>query len=126
MPLSRWLQEDRADRQEHRITAAGREALREWLASPLSGHTDREPFPARLLFASNLTAVEVRGLLAQPRAQTESLRVSTQSVHSVRSCVAVFGQGCSSWAQLSGTAPWGPGTGWSAGWWRGGARAGPW
>jgi len=66
-------QEGRPDRQEHHITAAGRQALRDWLASPLPEHTDRDPFLARLFFAGDLKADEVRSLLAQRRAQTEAL-----------------------------------------------------
>src|SRR4051794_1907032 len=62
-------QEGRPDRQEYRITEAGRQALRDWLASPLPAHTDRDPFLARLFFAGDLGRDEVRALLAQRRAQ---------------------------------------------------------
>lgn len=66
-------QEGRPDRQEHHITTAGREALRDWLRAPLPQHTDRDPFLARLFFAGALEADEVRGLLAQRRAQATEL-----------------------------------------------------
>lgn len=66
-------QEGRPDRQEHRITAAGRQALRDWLVSSLPEQADRDPFLARLFFAGDLNPGEVRHLLAQRRAQTEAL-----------------------------------------------------
>ncbi|KAE8766155.1 PadR family transcriptional regulator [Georgenia thermotolerans] len=66
-------QEGRPDRQEHRITEAGRRALRDWLASPLPTPTDRDPFLARVFFAGDLEPEEVRVLLAQRREQTQEL-----------------------------------------------------
>ncbi|WP_043499675.1 PadR family transcriptional regulator [Georgenia sp. SUBG003] len=66
-------QETRPDRQEHHITEAGRAALHEWLASPLSVPAERDPFLARAFFAGELGRDEVLDLLAQRRAHTEQL-----------------------------------------------------
>lgn len=42
------------DRQEHRLTNAGHEALEAWLASDLDRQPEREPFLARLFLADAL------------------------------------------------------------------------
>src|SRR6478735_3126828 len=58
-------QESYPDRKVHRVTPAGREALRAWLASP------REPFVGRVFFADQLDDAGVAALLAARRAQAE-------------------------------------------------------
>ncbi|MGO3483520.1 MAG: PadR family transcriptional regulator, partial [Cellulosimicrobium funkei] len=47
-------QESYPDRKVHTITAAGRAALRDWLAAPLEPEDAREPFLGRLFFADQL------------------------------------------------------------------------
>ncbi|WP_448072660.1 PadR family transcriptional regulator [Georgenia yuyongxinii] len=78
-------QEGRPARQEHRITDAGRAALREWLASPLPAHADRDPFLARLFFAGDLDRADVVTLLGQRRAQTEQLLAALTAMRSAPS-----------------------------------------
>jgi PadR family transcriptional regulator, regulatory protein AphA len=75
-------QEGRPDRQEHRITDAGRAALHEWLASPLPAHSDRDPFLARLFFAGGQDRGAVSALLDQRRAQTEELLAALTAMRS--------------------------------------------
>ncbi|WP_251153091.1 PadR family transcriptional regulator [Cellulosimicrobium sp. Marseille-Q4280] len=64
-------QESYPDRKVHRITASGRAALRDWLASPLEPEDSREPFLGRLFFADQLDEDGVATLLASRRAQAE-------------------------------------------------------
>lgn len=66
-------QTGRPDRLVHHITDAGRQALRDWLTSPLPTPADRDPFLARLFFAGDLEQDQVRDLLAQRRSQAEEL-----------------------------------------------------
>lgn len=56
------------DRQEHRITDSGREALARWLASPPERQPSRHPFLARLFFADDLEDAQLHEMLAEPRA----------------------------------------------------------
>ncbi len=65
------VQESYPDRKVHRITAAGREALRTWLVSPLEPEDSREPFLGRLFFADQLDEDDVAALLTARRAQAE-------------------------------------------------------
>ncbi|MEV6373487.1 PadR family transcriptional regulator [Micromonospora musae] len=60
------------DRQEHRITAAGRAALAAWLASKPERHVERDPFLARVFFGADLDDDGLRSLLAQRRAATQA------------------------------------------------------
>lgn len=60
------------DRQEHRITAAGRAALAEWLKSEPERHVERDPFLARVFFGAELDDDSLRGLLAGRRAAAEA------------------------------------------------------
>lgn len=60
------------DRQEHHITAAGREALAAWLVSEPERQVERDPFLARLFFAGALGDEDVRALLAARRQTTEA------------------------------------------------------
>lgn len=60
------------DRQEHRITAAGRAALAEWLASEPERHVQRDPFLARVFFGDGLDDDGLRSLLAHRREETEA------------------------------------------------------
>lgn len=55
------------DRQEHRLTDAGRAALKRWLASELDRQPEREPFVARVFLAENLDEQGVARLLATRR-----------------------------------------------------------
>jgi len=64
-------QESYPDRKVHRVTPAGREALRAWLASPLEAEDSREPFVGRVFFADQLDDAGVAALLASRRAQAE-------------------------------------------------------
>jgi len=59
------------DRQEHRITPAGRAALAAWLASPPDRHVERDPFLARVFFGDGLDDDGLRALFAQRRAAVE-------------------------------------------------------
>ena len=45
------VQEQRPDKQLYRITSAGREALREWLAQPFEWGAPQDPFQLRLFFS---------------------------------------------------------------------------
>ena len=56
------------DRQEHRITEAGRAALAEWLVSRPDRQVDRDPFLARVFFSADLDEAALRPLFAQRRA----------------------------------------------------------
>ena len=60
------------DRQEHHITAAGRAALLEWLASEVAPHAARDPFLARVFFAGNLPREQVLELLHTRRTEAEA------------------------------------------------------
>ncbi|RSN24298.1 PadR family transcriptional regulator [Streptomyces sp. WAC 05977] len=60
------------DRQEHRITAAGRAALAEWLASEPERHVERDPFLARVFFGADLDDDAFRSLLAARREATRA------------------------------------------------------
>lgn len=60
------------DRQEHHITAAGREALAAWLVLEPERQVERDPFLARLFFAGTLDNEDVRALLAARRETTEA------------------------------------------------------
>lgn len=55
------------DRQEHRITAAGRAALTTWLASEPERHVERDPFLARVFFGDGLDGDGLRGLFDHRR-----------------------------------------------------------
>lgn len=55
------------DRQEHRITAAGRAALATWLASEPERHVERDPFLARVFFGDGLDDEGLRSLFARRR-----------------------------------------------------------
>ena len=57
------------DRQEHRITPAGRVALAEWLASEPERTVERDPFLARVFFAADLGVDELRVLIASRRVE---------------------------------------------------------
>jgi DNA-binding PadR family transcriptional regulator len=60
------------DRQEHRITAAGRAALAAWLASEPERHVERDPFLARVFFGADLDDDGLRSLLAGHRVTTQA------------------------------------------------------
>jgi DNA-binding PadR family transcriptional regulator len=60
------------DRQEHRVTDAGRAALAAWLAGDPERHVDRDPFLARVFFGADLTPDALRALLARRRAEAET------------------------------------------------------
>ncbi|MGO2110386.1 MAG: PadR family transcriptional regulator [Pseudoclavibacter sp.] len=55
------------DRQEHRITQAGRAALAEWLASPPERQARRNPLLARVFFGDALGPDDLRARLAAHR-----------------------------------------------------------
>ncbi|MGW5053617.1 PadR family transcriptional regulator [Actinokineospora sp. NPDC004072] len=58
------------DRQEHRITPAGRAALREWLGGEPERQVERDPFLARVFFGGDLDDDALRALIEQRRAAT--------------------------------------------------------
>ncbi|KFU81909.1 DNA-binding transcriptional regulator, PadR family [Amycolatopsis lurida] len=60
------------DRQEHRITVAGRTALAEWLASEPERHVERDPFLARVFFGADLDDDAFRSLLTARREATRA------------------------------------------------------
>lgn len=60
------------DRQEHRITAAGRAALAGWLASPPDRHVERDPFLARVFFGDALDDDGLLALFDRRRAAAET------------------------------------------------------
>ncbi|MEU0463437.1 PadR family transcriptional regulator [Amycolatopsis sp. NPDC006131] len=60
------------DRQEHRITAAGRAALAEWLAGEPERHVERDPFLARVFFGDGLDDDGLRSLLARRREEVQA------------------------------------------------------
>lgn len=55
------------DRQEHRITEAGRAALAEWLASEPERQVQRDPFLARVFFGADLDGDGLKALFASRR-----------------------------------------------------------
>jgi DNA-binding PadR family transcriptional regulator len=60
------------DRQEHRITPAGRAALAAWLASEPERHVERDPFLARVFFGAGLDDDGLRSLFARRRVAAEA------------------------------------------------------
>lgn len=89
-------QESYPDRKVHRITEAGRVALRDWLASPLEPDDDREPFLGRLFFADQLEDDGVAALLASRRAQAEeAIALLTAEEARVATVLAEDGPGAS-------------------------------
>ncbi|GAB3618615.1 PadR family transcriptional regulator [Okibacterium endophyticum] len=66
-------QEKAPARQLHHITPSGRALLREWLTSEPERLPEREPFLARLFFASELDRGGVAELLENRRADAEKL-----------------------------------------------------
>lgn len=60
------------DRQEHHITPAGRQALRQWLGDGVARGTERDPFMGQVFFAAELEREEIQDLLATRRDQTQS------------------------------------------------------
>ncbi|UVS80763.1 PadR family transcriptional regulator [Actinokineospora sp. UTMC 2448] len=63
------------DRQEHRITAAGRSALAAWLESAPERQVERDPFLARVFFGADLDDDGFRALIAGRR-ETTSARLA--------------------------------------------------
>ena len=55
------------DRQEHRITDAGRAIFADWLESEPERHVERDPFLARVFFGADLGEDGLRSLFAQRR-----------------------------------------------------------
>ncbi|GAB2635068.1 PadR family transcriptional regulator [Kribbella swartbergensis] len=55
------------DRQVHRLTAAGRATLHEWLTSDLDRQPERDAFLARVFFAGDLDPSETSALLERRR-----------------------------------------------------------
>ncbi|NUO97894.1 MAG: PadR family transcriptional regulator, partial [Nonomuraea sp.] len=60
------------DRQEHRITVAGRAVLAAWLASEPERHVERDPFLARVFFGAGLDDDGLRSLFAHRRVAIEA------------------------------------------------------
>ncbi|MFC5289294.1 PadR family transcriptional regulator [Actinokineospora guangxiensis] len=60
------------DRQEHRVTDAGRAALAAWLAAEPERHVDRDPFLARVFFGADLAPDALLALLARRRAEAQT------------------------------------------------------
>lgn len=94
-------QESYPDRKVHRITPAGREALRDWLRSPLEPEDSREPFLGRIFFADQLDADGVAALLADRRAQAEET-ITALTAEEARAA-AVAGEGESDPSGVRGT-----------------------
>ena len=74
------------DRQEHRVTAAGRAALAAWLVSEPERNVDRDPFLARVFFGAELGDDDLRSLFAGRRDQVaaqltrfEQMRADTEA-----------------------------------------------
>ncbi|MBB6037207.1 PadR family transcriptional regulator [Phytomonospora endophytica] len=61
------------NRQEHRITPAGRAALAAWLAAEPERHLERDPFLARVFFGDGLDDDALRALFARRRETTRAL-----------------------------------------------------
>ena len=70
----------RPDRKVHSLTAAGREELEEWLASPVTVDRPKEAFLARLFFAGSLGEDGVERLLAEREHNVEAVRRQLDSV----------------------------------------------
>ncbi|TWD72524.1 PadR family transcriptional regulator [Kribbella amoyensis] len=68
------------DRQEHRITAAGRATLHEWLVSELDRQPERDAFLARVFFAGELDAAEVAELLGRRRDAARALLTNLETI----------------------------------------------
>lgn len=58
-------QTGRPDRNEHRLTSAGRDELDRWLTSPEEPQPTREPFLIRVFFAGRLGPEQVQQVLAR-------------------------------------------------------------
>lgn len=59
------------DRQEHHITAEGRQALGQWLSAGVARGAERDPFMGQVFFAAELQRDEIEQLLATRREQTQ-------------------------------------------------------
>ncbi|MDO5745574.1 MAG: PadR family transcriptional regulator [Micrococcaceae bacterium] len=66
-------QKNYPDRQEHHITALGRQVLVEWLEGEVTAHTPREPFLARVFFAGELDRGSVLGMIQARREATQAV-----------------------------------------------------
>lgn len=66
-------QDSYPDRQEHRITEAGRAALHQWLLSDLEPQAERDAFLGRVFFAGELAEEDVTALLAERRRRAEAM-----------------------------------------------------
>lgn len=69
------------DRQEHRITASGREALAEWLASEPERQVERDPFLARVFFGADLDEDGLRSLFARHREDVHERLARFERMH---------------------------------------------
>ncbi|WP_283134560.1 PadR family transcriptional regulator [Rhizohabitans arisaemae] len=71
-------QDGRPARKEHRLTAAGQAALRDWLSGPTAEPPVREAFLIKVFFGAHLTAEELRTMLddriGQARERLSALR----------------------------------------------------
>lgn len=68
-------------RQVHRITAAGRDALKAWLVAEPERQVERDPFLARLFFADELDGAALRQLVARRRTAVDE---ATQALDRMR------------------------------------------
>lgn len=60
----RVAQESRPDKRVYRITPAGRDAFRSWLARPMGGLTSRDPLLLKVFFADQLSSEDLDDELA--------------------------------------------------------------
>lgn len=68
-----FRQDGKPDRKVHSLTDAGEAELSAWLVAPLDKEQPKEPFLARLFFASRLGRDGVLDLIDQREAQTRAL-----------------------------------------------------
>lgn len=66
-------QDNYPDRQEHHLTDAGREVLREWLGGPVDAPSLRDPFIGRMFFAGEMDRSEIIDLVDRRRVATTVL-----------------------------------------------------
>ncbi len=75
-------QEGKPDRNEHRLTQAGKVELDQWLATAHETQTSRRPFLLQLFFAGRLQTPEIRRLLQHRVAETMLVEATLNEIGS--------------------------------------------
>lgn len=74
------VQSDRPDKQVYRLTAAGRQALTEWLEAPPEPDGDRTPFLLRVYLGGLASTAALARHVQARREEAESLRADLEAI----------------------------------------------